>query len=109
MGGGDCAVSAGPGNGPDLPAARYNLGNALASQRRFEEAIVQYRRALKTAPDDRKTYEKMAAALQWRDRIEEAIARFARMVENEPGQCPPVAALPMPWGSRAAGRGDRPI
>ncbi len=65
--------------------AHYNLGNTLAHHGRFDEAIDQYRQALKINPDDVQVHINLGAALQLRRKLDEAIAQYQRALEIEPG------------------------
>ncbi len=70
---------------PNSAEAHYNMGNALACLRRFDEAIDQFQQALKITPNEAKIYQNLGVAMQFRDKIDEEIARFERIVESEPG------------------------
>ncbi len=73
-------VAAVPGNS----RAHYNLGDALKSQGRLDEAIGQYRQALNADPYYVEVYNNLAAALQSQGRLEQAIGYYRRALEIKP-------------------------
>jgi len=63
---------------PLNPRGHSNLGNALESQGRLEEAIAHYRRAVELRPDFVQAYYNLGNALQSLGRYEEAIESYRR-------------------------------
>jgi Flp pilus assembly protein TadD len=61
--------------------AELNLGRARLSERRFEEALVQFNRI----PDDREALRGAAEALSGLGRYAEAVAKLSRALELDPG------------------------
>jgi tetratricopeptide (TPR) repeat protein len=66
------AVAKTPGNA----GARNNLGNALAEQGRFPEAILQYREALRLVPDFDDPHYNLGNALAKTGQLQEAIEHY---------------------------------
>jgi len=64
--------------------AHNNLGQSLAAQRRFDEAIVHYRKALETDPDPGLTYNNLGAALAETGQFEQAMQNFRQSVTSDP-------------------------
>jgi tetratricopeptide (TPR) repeat protein len=69
---------------PHNPRAHNNLGVALFRQRRLDEAIVEYRKALDFQPDYAKAYNNLGAALFEQRRFAEAIGPCRRAVALAP-------------------------
>ncbi|MGD1031042.1 MAG: tetratricopeptide repeat protein [Opitutaceae bacterium] len=74
------AVAKMPGNA----GARNNLGNALAEQGRFPEAIAQYREALRLVPDFDDPHYNMGNALAKTGHLQEAIEHYRAAVAVRP-------------------------
>ncbi len=64
--------------------AYKNLGNALASLGRFDEARAHYEQALKIKPDDAETYNNLGGSLAGQRRFDEAIAYYRKVLELRP-------------------------
>jgi tetratricopeptide (TPR) repeat protein len=64
--------------------AHKNLGVALAEQKRYEEAIQQYRQGIAIKPDDPELYYNLGNALDEMGRSDEAIAAYRKALEVEP-------------------------
>src|SRR5215813_12878864 len=60
--------------------ARNNLGNALAAEGRFDEAMNQFERALKTDPGLAKAHYNMGSLLTQQGKLDEAIAHFRQVM-----------------------------
>ena len=66
---------------PDDAEAHGNLGNALQSLRRFDDAAASYRRALEIKPDYPEACNNLGSALRGLGRLDEAVASFRRALE----------------------------
>ncbi len=64
--------------------AHNNLGQILTSERRFDEAIAHYRKALETDPDPGLTYSNLGAALAETGHFDEAMENFRLSVKSDP-------------------------
>jgi len=64
--------------------AHNNLGQALASEGRFDEAIEHYKKALETDPDPGLAHSNLGAALAELGRFEEAMQSFEHSVRSDP-------------------------
>ncbi len=69
---------------PDIAAAHFNLGNALAARGRIEEAAACYRRALALAPNFAAAHNNLGSALERLGRAAEAAAHYQRAVALAP-------------------------
>jgi tetratricopeptide (TPR) repeat protein len=69
---------------PDLAEAHNNLGNALLSLRRYEEAAASYRRALDLRPNAPGAHANLGNALRALGRSQEALIHCRRALELEP-------------------------
>jgi tetratricopeptide (TPR) repeat protein len=69
---------------PDLAEAHNNLGNALLSLKRFEEAVSSYRRALALRPNAPGAHANLGNALHALGRPQEALIHCRRALELEP-------------------------
>jgi tetratricopeptide (TPR) repeat protein len=65
-------------------SAHNNLGNALVSQGRFDEALPHYEQALKLKPNEAKTHSNLGNALVGQRRFEEAIAHYQKALALKP-------------------------
>jgi tetratricopeptide (TPR) repeat protein len=70
---------------PDMIAARANLGLALVSLGRFDEAIAQYRTALAQAPGDHDLRANLAMAYYEKGDLSKAASEFSSLHKDEPG------------------------
>jgi Flp pilus assembly protein TadD len=61
-----------------------NLGNALYSEDRIEEAIERYRRVLRISPEDIRAHQNLGVALQAQGKIQEAAASFETALTLRP-------------------------
>ena len=69
---------------PRNARAHYNLGNALATQGRFDEAMEHYRQTLKIMPDYAEAHDNLGLALAGRGQVDEAIACYQKALEINP-------------------------
>jgi len=69
---------------PDLAEAHNNLGNALLSLRRYEEAAVSYRRAVALRPNAPGAHANLGNVLHALGRAQEALIHCRRALELEP-------------------------
>ena len=69
---------------PDSWMAHDNLGNILMQEGQPDEAIEQYRDALRIRPDSAKTASNLGVALLKKDRVVEAIASFKSAIAARP-------------------------
>lgn len=72
-------------NVPGNAGARANLGNALMEQGSIDEAIAQYRQALKLAPEYAEAYFDLGYALVKAGRLPEAIVPYEDGLRLKPG------------------------
>jgi tetratricopeptide (TPR) repeat protein len=66
----------------------HTLGYLLASRGRLDEAIAEYREALKLKPDFAIAYVNLGDALLRQGKNDEAIANFKRALEIDPNFVP---------------------
>jgi Tfp pilus assembly protein PilF len=69
---------------PANSRARYNLGNALASRGRGDQAIQQYQQALKLKPDYAKAHNNLGNALASRGQVDQAIEQYRQALKSKP-------------------------
>ncbi len=69
---------------PDMVAARANLGVALVSLGRFDEATEQYRAALKLAPGNHDLRLNLALACYKGGRLADAAVEFGSLLKEDP-------------------------
>lgn len=69
---------------PDAWMVQTNLANALADQRRFDEAFEHYQSAARLAPDLPETHWNLGAALERRGDLEAALAELDRATQIDP-------------------------
>ena len=75
------------GRGAASPTAlgvRFNLGNALASAGRLDEALLAYRQAIGLKPDYAMAHFKLGLVLGEQGQLDEAIAACRRAIELKP-------------------------
>jgi tetratricopeptide (TPR) repeat protein len=63
---------------------RYDFANALASEKRLEEAQAEYREVLRLKPDFAGAEENLAVTYKWQDRLDLAIPHFRRASKLDP-------------------------
>ena len=61
-----------------------NLGAALQSQGRLDEAAAHYRRAIALRPDYAAAYSNLGTALRAQGRLDEAVATYERAIALQP-------------------------
>ena len=64
--------------------AHNNLGNALFTKGRVDEAIVHYQKALQINPDSAKTHDNLGNALFTKGRVDEAIVHYQKALQINP-------------------------
>ena len=62
--------------------AHINLGNALGNQRKLEEAVAEFRTAIRLKPDDALAHYNLGVALIEQGKLAEAIAEFRKARDN---------------------------
>ena len=75
------------GRGQEQPAdavAHYNLGVDLQAQGKLEEAVAEYRTAIRLKPDDADAHGNLGNALQAQGKLEEAVAEFRTAIRLKP-------------------------
>jgi serine/threonine-protein kinase len=70
--------------GPNVAIFHFNLGNALSSQRRPEEAIAAYRRATELDPSYERAHVRYAYLLSDTGRVNEAVAHLRKAIDQIP-------------------------
>ncbi len=68
---------------PNLSQSHYHLGQVLAKQEEWEDAIVAYRQALDIKPNG-EIYFSLAEALVKQDKEVEAIEAYQKAIEQQP-------------------------
>ncbi len=68
-----------------LAEAHNNLGNVLAGEKQFDQAIASYRRAIGLKPDFADAFNNLGNALKGKGQIDEAIASFGQAMRLKPG------------------------
>ena len=66
----------------DYAEAHYNLGNALYDQGKPDEAIAEYRTAIRLKPDFAVAHYNLGLALRAQGNLVEAIAEFRKALED---------------------------
>jgi tetratricopeptide (TPR) repeat protein len=69
---------------PDNAVAHLNLGLALGTEGRLDEAIEHFQRASEISPNHPQAYNNLGNVLVWKGRPEDAIANFARAIQIQP-------------------------
>ena len=69
---------------PDDPNAQYNLGVALKSAGRLEDAAVSYRHAVKLKPDFAEAYGNLGSVFKDLGRLEDAVASYRHAIKIRP-------------------------
>ena len=98
------------GSSPISAYAHANLGVALMRQGKLDEAIAEYREAIRLRPDDGPTHFNLGTALGRQGKLDEADRRVPR---GDPAparlRLRPLQPRPRPAGSGEGGRGDRRV
>ena len=69
---------------PDIPEVHNDLGFVLVNQRRTEEGMAEYHKALAIKPDFMRAMNNLGLALLGQSRFEEAMAQFRKALALEP-------------------------
>jgi Flp pilus assembly protein TadD len=69
---------------PDNACSHHNLGVALAQNGQLDEAMAEYRKAMKIKPDYADPHNNLGNALAHRGRLDEAIAQYRKALEINP-------------------------
>jgi protein O-mannosyl-transferase len=69
---------------PDNYGARINLGNALFSKGRLDDAIGEFQQAVRLRPELRLPHSQLAIALRARGRVDEAIEQLQEILKLNP-------------------------
>jgi predicted O-linked N-acetylglucosamine transferase (SPINDLY family) len=69
---------------PDYLEAELNLGNALASLGRFEDAVAHFRRVLASNPTSVEALNNLGNALREQGKLDEAVGPFREALELQP-------------------------
>ena len=72
------------GSGVDDAGAHYRLGNALTDQGKLEEAIAEYRTAIRLKPDYADAHTNLGAALNDQGKFAEAIPELREAIRLKP-------------------------
>ena len=74
---------------PDSPEYFFSLGNTLAGQERFEDALSMYQKAIELQPDLAAAHYYMGNVFKKQGRIEEALLSYSKAVDLEPNVAGP--------------------
>ena len=77
------AISVTKTESPSFVIVYNNLGHALTSQKRYEEAVPQFQRAIKINPNYSKAYNNLGHAFNGLERYDEAIEYFQKAISIE--------------------------
>src|SRR5262249_31327923 len=69
---------------PNSAAALNNLGLALAEQKKLDEAIASYRKAIELEPKDAIAHSNLAIALHAQSKLDEAVAEYDKALRLKP-------------------------
>jgi len=69
---------------PDDPQAHYNLGVALKSAGRFDDAAASYRKAVKLKPDLAEAHNNLGTVLKDQGQFDAALSSYRRAIEIKP-------------------------
>ena len=69
---------------PDNPRGRYNLGTRLNSAGRYEDAIVQFREALRIDPRHASAHCNLGVALKRSGKVDQAVAEYHKAIRLDP-------------------------
>ena len=65
---------------PDLAEAHYNHGVTLANQGTRDEAVAEFRAAIRTKPDWAEAHDNLGVALRAQGKLDEAIGEFSAAI-----------------------------
>ncbi len=88
----------------DNAIAHLNLGLALGTEGRFDEAIGHFQRAAEISPNQPQAYNNLGIVLVWKGRPDDAIANFARAIQIQPDY----AEARLNWGAVLTSQGKTP-
>jgi serine/threonine-protein kinase len=71
---------------PDHEYSHLNLGNALASQKKYDEAVAAYREAIRLKPGNVRVRTQLALTLSSQGKHDEAVAELREAIRLDPGQ-----------------------
>ena len=94
---------------PDYPCAHNDLGVALKDQGRLDEAIAEYRTALRLNPNLAPAHASLGAALSRQGKLDEAIAEYRRRSASSPICSRPTAHTNLGDALRDQGKLDEAI
>ena len=72
------------GSSPTTPIAHTNLGIALRDQGKLDEAIAEYRKAIRLKPDLAEAHHNLGIALASQGKLDEAIAEYRKAIRLKP-------------------------
>ncbi len=90
-------------------AAHNNLGNALANQRRFDEAMAQFQKALEVKPSDAETHNNLGVALAGRGQFDAALNHYRRAWRSTPTLRRPATTWVSSWHGSAGSMRRRSV
>ena len=74
---------------PGAYAARVNLGRALLSQGKRDEAVAEFREGIRLKPDSARARHNLGLALSYRGKLDEAAAEFREAIRLQPDYAEP--------------------
>ena len=95
--------------GYESSLAHSNLGTALATSGRTDEAIAQFGKALDVNPDYAAAYFNLGLALGGRGQVDAAIAQYRQALEKQPYSPKPTTTSASPWPASDRPRRPSPI
>ena len=89
--------------------AHINLGNALTAQGKLDEAIAEFREAIRLKPDYAEAHNNLGIALRTRGSSTRRSPNTARRSGSSPTSPRPTSTSASPWRPGEARRGDRRV